>query len=173
MSYEKRDARGNIIRPDRPGLARRRKLRKMPIADQVELIEIERQKKLVKQEAERAYEERLEPRPIKHTLRDTSATMSLPELAAALKITREEVIAKVRAGKLPYPRRDHETGRPIKPHRWWTIELLTHECWAKELWKSERRRHHDELDRREAELYGRPPAERRQSATVLPFKRKT
>jgi hypothetical protein len=173
VSYEKRDARGNIIRPPRPGLERRRKLRKMPIADRVELLEIERQKKLVKQEAEHAYEERLEPRPIKHSLRDTSATMSLPELAAVLKITREEVIAKVRAGKLPWPIRDRATGKAAKPHRWWTIELLTHESWAKELWKSERRRHHDELDRREAELYGRPPPERAKSATVLPFKRKT
>jgi hypothetical protein len=172
MSYEKRNARGHIIRPDRPGLARRRALRKMPIADQVELLEIERKKKQVKAEAERAYEERLEPKKIVHTLRDTSATMSLPDLAAALKISREEVIARVRAGKLPYPLRDRATGKALKPHRWWTIELLTHECWAKESWKSDRRRHHDELDRREAELYGRPPPERGKSATVLPFKKK-
>jgi hypothetical protein len=130
----------------------------MPIADQVELMEIERRKKQVKAEAEAAYEERLEPRPIKHKLNDTAATMGTAELAAALKITREEVIARVRAGKLPWPIRDRETGKAIKPHRWWTIELLTHEAWAKESWKSSRRRHHDELDRREAELYGRLPA---------------
>jgi hypothetical protein len=173
MSYEKRDARGNIIRPDRPGLARLRAMRKMPIADRVELLEIERQREQVKREAERAYEEKLEPRPIKHTLRDTSATMTLPELAAVLKISREEVIAKVRAGRLPWPLRDRATGKAAKPYRWWTIELLTHECWNKESWKSERRRYHQELDRREAELYGRPPPERATPATLLPFRRKT
>jgi hypothetical protein len=145
----------------------------MPIADQVELMEIERQREQVKREAEAAYEERLEPKSIKIPVRDRSATWGIEDLTRALKMTKEEIVRRVRAGLLPYPLRDRETGKAARPNRWLVVELLTHECWAKELWKSERRRHHDELDRREAELYGRPPPERGKAATVLPFKRKT
>jgi hypothetical protein len=109
---------------------------------------------------------------------DAYAEMQLPELCQALRISKEEVIRRIRYGSLPWPKRDPVLGLALTPLRWSVRELLIWEAWRISKCKAEQRRFVEEQQRfhrfyHGSALWHADQKRRRKprALNVLPFKR--
>jgi hypothetical protein len=70
---------------------------------------------------------------------DPGRTMTLAEVASSFSTIPEVIIARVRAGSLPWPIKGPD-GKAVRPNVWLVAELLLHQEWKSATCQSEQRR---------------------------------